>query len=171
MTDEIVPKVAVKFLNFLNSLTEAHRSKCAVLKLKTVVRAAIFQTHPSMRKFKQSIDADGFVPGFGDNTPQSVVMYQIVIETEPGLGHFETTIKGTMENSKGTMENSMMNEIRQYGLRGIFRGMGNSTKSSRVQEFNGEFNEKEISRTNKYGDQPSCVAKEFPNLRSYCYCL
>jgi hypothetical protein len=79
-----------------------------------------------MRKFKQSIDADGFVPGFGDNTPQSVVMYQMVIETEPGPGHFETTIKGTMERNK---ENSMMNRIWQYGLRRIFRrifrGMGN----------------------------------------------
>ena len=29
---------------------------------------------------------------------------------------------------------------------------------------------KEISRLNKYGDQPHCIAKQFPHLRKYCYC-
>ena len=28
----------------------------------------------------------------------------------------------------------------------------------------------EISRINKYGAQPHCVADEFPHLRKYCYC-
>ena len=27
-----------------------------------------------------------------------------------------------------------------------------------------------ISRLNKYGNQPACIAKEFPSLRPYCYC-
>ena len=27
-----------------------------------------------------------------------------------------------------------------------------------------------ISRLNKYGDQASCVAKDFPHLRKYCFC-
>lgn len=29
---------------------------------------------------------------------------------------------------------------------------------------------KEISRINKYGDQPKCVAKLFPYLRKFCFC-
>ena len=28
----------------------------------------------------------------------------------------------------------------------------------------------EISRLNKYGDQPSCIKEIFPDLRKYCYC-
>ncbi|KAI0232461.1 hypothetical protein LSAT2_017188, partial [Lamellibrachia satsuma] len=31
-------------------------------------------------------------------------------------------------------------------------------------------NVKEISRINKYGQQPHCVAAELPHLRQYCYC-
>ncbi len=31
-------------------------------------------------------------------------------------------------------------------------------------------NEHEISRTNKYGDQPHCVRDSLPHLRPYCYC-
>ena len=31
-------------------------------------------------------------------------------------------------------------------------------------------NEKEISRINKYGNQPHCVTKSLPHLRPYCYC-
>ena len=28
----------------------------------------------------------------------------------------------------------------------------------------------DISRINKYGNQPHCVMAEFPHLRAYCYC-
>ncbi|XP_074658024.1 uncharacterized protein LOC141910994 isoform X2 [Tubulanus polymorphus] len=31
-------------------------------------------------------------------------------------------------------------------------------------------NPREISRTNKYGDAPACVMKQYPHLRPYCYC-
>lgn len=31
-------------------------------------------------------------------------------------------------------------------------------------------NDKEISRINKYGSQPHCVASRLPHLRPYCYC-
>ncbi|XP_014789005.2 uncharacterized protein LOC106882747 [Octopus bimaculoides] len=29
----------------------------------------------------------------------------------------------------------------------------------------------EISRLNKYGDQPNCISEKFPDLRKYCYCM
>ena len=32
-------------------------------------------------------------------------------------------------------------------------------------------NDREISRINKYGSQPHCVAEMFPHLRPYCYCF
>ena len=28
----------------------------------------------------------------------------------------------------------------------------------------------EISRTNTYGDQPKCIAKEYPHARRFCFC-
>ena len=33
-----------------------------------------------------------------------------------------------------------------------------------------QFDERTISRTNMYGDQPKCVAEKRPHLRKYCYC-
>ena len=27
-----------------------------------------------------------------------------------------------------------------------------------------------ISRLNRYGNQPQCIAKQYPHLRSYCWC-
>ena len=32
------------------------------------------------------------------------------------------------------------------------------------------FNDRTISRTNAYGDQPKCVMDKMPHLRKYCYC-
>lgn len=29
---------------------------------------------------------------------------------------------------------------------------------------------RDISRINRYGSQPDCVAAELPHLRPYCYC-
>ena len=42
-----------------------------------------------------------------------------------------------------------------------------------VQMTNGklQFNERTISRTNVYGDQPICVMYKMPHLRKYCFCL
>ena len=34
-----------------------------------------------------------------------------------------------------------------------------------------QFDERVISRTNIYGDQPKCVMDKMPHLRKYCYCL
>ena len=34
-----------------------------------------------------------------------------------------------------------------------------------------EFDDRTISRTNKYGDQPKCVMDRMPHLRKYCYCI
>ena len=33
-----------------------------------------------------------------------------------------------------------------------------------------QVNEKEISRINKYGNQPRCIMRQKPHLRPYCYC-
>ena len=33
-----------------------------------------------------------------------------------------------------------------------------------------KLNDKEISRINKYGDQPHCVRKTWPYHMPYCYC-
>ena len=31
--------------------------------------------------------------------------------------------------------------------------------------------ERGVSRINRYGDDPQCIAHKFPHLRQYCYCL
>ena len=42
--------------------------------------------------------------------------------------------------------------------------------SVKLKEGKWEFDERTISRTNRYGDQPRCVADTLPHLRKYCYC-
>ena len=39
-----------------------------------------------------------------------------------------------------------------------------------VKEDKFESNTLEISRINKYGNQPKCIMDELPHLRKYCYC-
>ncbi|XP_013417413.1 uncharacterized protein LOC106178672 [Lingula anatina] len=39
-----------------------------------------------------------------------------------------------------------------------------------VQSGNFTVYDKEISRINKYGNQPHCIAGKLPHLRAYCYC-
>ena len=39
---------------------------------------------------------------------------------------------------------------------------------SKAKKF--QVNEKEISRINKYGNQPHCIMRQKPHLRPYCYC-
>ena len=42
--------------------------------------------------------------------------------------------------------------------------------SFQLREGKLEFNERTISRTNAYGEQPRCIAASMPHLRKYCYC-
>ena len=48
---------------------------------------------------------------------------------------------------------------------GIFEGTAEYDKENKRTRVN-----KDFSRLNIYGDQPHCIAKEFPYLRKFCYC-
>ena len=85
-----------------------------------------------MRKFKKTVDADGFVPDLSDTTKQQIAVYSLKFTTAPNDGVYEMTIE---------------------------------LKNGKLQ-----FDERTISRTNMYGDQPKCVAEKRPHLRKYCYC-
>lgn len=50
------------------------------------------------------------------------------------------------------------------------QGQYEGTISHHLDENKFESPEKQISRINKYGNQPHCVMNELPHLRKYCYC-
>ena len=120
-------------MDFLNTLTAENRAQCAELKLKTANRVAILETPVEMRKFKKTVDADGFVPDLSDTTKQQIAVYSLKFTTTPNDGVYEMT----MELKNGKLH----------------------------------FDELSISRTNKYGDQPKCIADKLPHLRMFCYCM
>ena len=39
-----------------------------------------------------------------------------------------------------------------------------------IKEDKYEIDRRDISRINKYGDQPHCIAQDQPYLREFCYC-
>ena len=49
-------------------------------------------------------------------------------------------------------------------------GIFEATVKHIISENTFKLSDGEISRINKYGDQPHCVQNRWPNLRPYCYC-
>ena len=49
-------------------------------------------------------------------------------------------------------------------------GVYESTVKYIIKEDRFEVDQSEISRINKYGDQPYCIAERQPYLREFCYC-
>ena len=120
-------------VEYLNGLTSSVRSMCASLSVKEVLKVSVMETPVEMRRFKKTIDADGFVPELSDKTGRTFAVFMLKFRTSPNEGMYEMTIK--LRNGKL------------------------------------EFDERAISRTNKYGDQPKCVRDKMPHLRKYCYCV
>lgn len=50
------------------------------------------------------------------------------------------------------------------------QGLYEGTVTHQLDERKFESPVQQISRINKYGNQPHCVMKEIPHLRKYCYC-
>lgn len=69
-----------------------YSDECGKLDLSEVLWAARLVPSGSLRKFRSSADADGFVADLTGDTPVTKVMYQIKVVTRPGRGIFEVSL-------------------------------------------------------------------------------
>ena len=107
---------------------------CERLRLSRVLSSTIYSPNDRVLKFKSSIDSDGRHADMSGILLPLEFMYQITVETTPGRGRFEATVRHFFPSHKFVV------------------------------------NAGEISRLNRYGDQPHCVQEHLPHLRPYCYC-
>ena len=61
-SSSLASKLTHAAVDFLNSLTGGVRSQCVELTLKQMLQVSVMEVPKQLRQFKQSKDADGFVP-------------------------------------------------------------------------------------------------------------
>ncbi|XP_070537762.1 uncharacterized protein [Ptychodera flava] len=95
--NEKVQHAAGEFVKYINNLTEAYREHCAILQLKNISHAERNVPNNKVLRFKGTWDDDQRFAAFEDHVLVDVhevaVDYQITIETVPGHGLFEGTVK------------------------------------------------------------------------------
>ena len=77
------------------------------------------------------------------------------------------------EPTESDSDSELPHEIHLYQVSFIARPSGGHFEVTCVHDVtDGKFKvfEKDISRINKYGNDPDCVASSKPHLRPYCYC-
>ena len=136
--DKTIPTVklaANHLVKVINEMTTPERQLCQELRIRNISSAVVYTPNEKVLKFKYSKDIHGRQADLSDDMQVSDVLFQITIETTPGGGKFEATVKHDIKAKKYTA------------------------------------NTRDISRINKYGSQPHCVAERLPHLRPYCYCV
>ncbi|CAK1594881.1 unnamed protein product [Parnassius mnemosyne] len=132
--DELYQKTANALVNYINSLTESMRHKCAIRKLSGVEWVMRQRANSRMLSFVAAKDADGYVGQFGARVTPNTENYQAKIIVAPGRGVYEASMVYI------------------------------------VKEDRFEINSRDISRTNAYNNEPSCISDTHPHLNMYCYC-
>jgi hypothetical protein len=80
-----VSKAANSFVELVNTLTAHVRNECSILILDKVLEAKVLNRSKKFLLRYQSVDHKG-------------KLYQLIIHTKPGGGHFEVTVKHDLQN-------------------------------------------------------------------------
>ncbi|XP_077988236.1 uncharacterized protein LOC144442738 [Glandiceps talaboti] len=119
--NEKVQHATAEFLKFINNITEPYRDQCSVLKIKNIKHAERNTANEKLLKFKGTWDDDQRFAAFEKHALVDVhevaVDYQITIETIPGHGLFEGTVK-VYTNADGMDECLVDKEISRINLYG-----------------------------------------------------
>nr|XP_022342983.1 uncharacterized protein LOC111136430 [Crassostrea virginica]XP_022342984.1 uncharacterized protein LOC111136430 [Crassostrea virginica] len=114
-SDPVTKKAAVAIVDFMNNLTEKFRSKCHSLSLKEIKSAMVLQSNPYIARFLGSADVDGRIPKESNNAIDKSALYQLTLQTSPGDGVFETTVKYFAKKDKFVMSEREISRINKYG--------------------------------------------------------
>lgn len=113
--DLITQKAAKSIVKFMNNLTANFRSKCHELSLKSIKNAMVLQSNPYIARYLGSADTDGRVPKESKDAIDKSALYQITLQTTPGDGIFETTVKYMANNDKFIISAQEISRINKYG--------------------------------------------------------
>ncbi|KPJ14844.1 hypothetical protein RR48_04329 [Papilio machaon] len=132
--DPLYQRTAETLVNYINSLTEEVRDKCAVRTLTSITWVMRQRGNSRMLSFVAAKDADGYVGQFGAKVRVPRENYQVKIIVGPSRGVYEASMIYVTSEDKF------------------------------------EINSRDISRTNAYNNEPSCISATHPHLNMYCYC-
>lgn len=114
-SDPITRRAADAIVNFMNNLTKNFRSKCHELTLKSVKNALVLQSNPYIARYLGSLDTDGRIPKESKGAIDKSALYQITLQTVPGDGIFETTVKYIASDDKFIISSQEISRINKYG--------------------------------------------------------
>jgi hypothetical protein len=93
-----VKKAANSFVELVNLLTEQVRDECSKVELDKVLEAKVLTPNTKLLQYR-NLDYEGNIK-FSMNEIVGIKLYQLVVHTKPGGGHFEATVKHDLR--KGT---------------------------------------------------------------------
>ena len=128
--------------------------RCEQLQLKEILRVREVTTSEQVEHFVETVkneDCDDCGIRLNRTIGYTHKKYELLIEVRPSDGQYELLVDYNHIN--GTIsEVGVDQETRKHA-------------GSGVEEFM-----QKVSRINKYGDQPKCVARQYPYHRAFCFC-
>ncbi|VDK68396.1 unnamed protein product [Onchocerca ochengi] len=99
----------------INSHTKSQRHLCAPLKLVKLESAKRLVPHENLLKYKDTKDADGFVPNLDAKTKAAFAHYQLRFVTEPGNAMYEATVQYDILRNTVTVDMTSISHVNRYG--------------------------------------------------------
>lgn len=119
LSDDTAIKAVTTVIDSVNELIKSsgQDSVCEELKLQKVNRVQEMVPKKEMLAFKQSSDHDGRVADLSDtSTKAEEIVYEVQLETTPGGGIFESTIKYDVSKKKHTLDTKEISRVNKYGF-------------------------------------------------------
>ncbi|KAG8232427.1 hypothetical protein J437_LFUL012858 [Ladona fulva] len=108
-------QAAHALIDYINRLTEGHRSSCHILKIDKLLWAARLVPGSGLLHFRKNADTDGFVPDLSAKTSISHELYQVKIEAQPGSGRFEASLTYDVRDKTFAAKAEDISRINKYG--------------------------------------------------------
>lgn len=114
--DEVLKaSTGMAVVDHLNSLTSIASDRCEKLSLSRVDTLAKLVPRKDILMFKQSADAHGDIPDLSDNMKLHFEYLQVSLETHPGGGRFETTLKHSLDTGDFSVQSNGISRTNVYG--------------------------------------------------------
>lgn len=115
-TDELVVKAANRLVDFINELNSNYtKDDCSKLTVKQITRSERIEPDKDLLHFKQSADANGFVPDLTDKTKIVNELYQIQLIASPSDGMYEATMHYNVLDEQFSLKETEISRINRYG--------------------------------------------------------
>lgn len=149
MANQVVEKINT-YLNVNPVVTES----CERLRLKNIMRVRQVTTSKQVEQFVETVkneECDECGMHLNKTVGYANKRFELLIEVNPSGGQYEMLVDYNHVNQ--TIADAGPGEVTD------------ENPEIKLEEFM-----QRISRINKYGDQPNCVARQYPYHRAFCFC-